>query len=211
MPLTNSKQFNIGEVQQWDRWYRANFLNSIAGFRAACLVGTVNTQCVANLSVFSQIVHLGADPALVGLINRPRAATPHTLKNIEDSGSFTLQHIPKQWIHQAHQTSAKYSDDVSEFSATGLTPFYVPGIVAPFVKECSIAWAAQLVEIVPITHNNTFLIIGKIETLFAPEHCIQADGFIDITLAQSVASVGLDAYFEASLLERIPYAKPNLG
>lgn len=208
MELTQAKQFEIAEVQQWDRWYRANFINSIAGFRAACLVGTVNTQCIPNLSVFSQLVHLGADPALVGLINRPRVATPHTLKNIEESGSFTLQHIPKTLLHKAHQTSAKYADDVSEFSAVGLTPFYIPGIVAPFVKECSIAWAAQLVEIVPITHNNTFLIIGKIQTLLAPETCIQVDGFVDISQAESVASVGLDAYYEANLIERIPYAKP---
>ncbi|HSK13781.1 MAG TPA: hypothetical protein VK907_11240, partial [Phnomibacter sp.] len=74
---------------QWERFYRANFLNTLSGFKATHLVATTGPQGSPNLSLFHNIVHLGADPALIGMVNRPRAAAPHTLANIEASGRWT--------------------------------------------------------------------------------------------------------------------------
>jgi hypothetical protein len=72
------KHFTIQEIKGWDRFYRGNFINSISGFKSVSLIGSVDRNHNANLAIFSNIVHLGADPALIGFINRPREASPHT-------------------------------------------------------------------------------------------------------------------------------------
>lgn len=201
---------DIQEIKQWDRFYRGNFVNSLSGFKSASLIGTINAQGVPNLAIFSNIVHLGADPALIGFINRPLAAAPHTIANIESSGVYTINHIAPNMVVQAHQTSAKYPDGISEFSQVGLTPEFVDGVLAPYVAESPIKYALSLKEIVPITHNNTFLVIGAItHVVLKTEQYVQADGFIDLSAAHSVASLGIDAYYECSKIGRYAYAKPN--
>ena len=65
-------------------------MNSLSGFRPVSLIATINEQGVSNLGVFSNIVHLGADPALIAFINRPREAAPHTIRNIEIRGKYTI-------------------------------------------------------------------------------------------------------------------------
>ena len=75
--------YSIAEIQSWDRFTRANFINTLSGFKSLSLIGTVNGKGISNLAIFSNIVHLGADPALIGFINRPLEAAPHTLQSIQ--------------------------------------------------------------------------------------------------------------------------------
>ncbi|MFZ4057097.1 MAG: flavin reductase family protein [Ferruginibacter sp.] len=201
------QHFPITAIQSWERFYRANFLNCISGFKPASLIGTVNLKQQTNLAVFSNIVHLGADPALIGIINRPIEAAPHTISNIKATGQFTINHINPSMVQQAHQTSAKYPEGVSEFDATGLTPIFKNGFNAPYVQESHIQIGLNLVEIIPITHNHTFLIIGAIEEIYLNEAIVQKDGFIQLDEAGSIVSAGIDAYYSTTLLERLPYAK----
>ena len=58
-------------LSTYDRFYRGNLINSLSGFKPASLIGTSDDQGRTNLAIFSNIVHLGADPALVGFVNRP--------------------------------------------------------------------------------------------------------------------------------------------
>ena len=113
--------FSLADIQSWERFYRGNFINSLSGFKSASLIATVNNEGMSNLAIFSNIVHIGADPALIGFVNRPREAAPHTISNIEATGAYTINLIPANLIEQAHQTSAKYPDEESEFAAVGLT------------------------------------------------------------------------------------------
>ena len=108
------QQFTPAEWQSWERFYRANFINSLTGFKSASLIGTVNAHGVPNLGMFSSMVHIGSDPALIGYINRPLAAAPHTLANIKAGGFYTVNHIHASFVEKAHQTSAKYPDEANE-------------------------------------------------------------------------------------------------
>jgi flavin reductase (DIM6/NTAB) family NADH-FMN oxidoreductase RutF len=201
--------FSINEIKEWDRFYRANFINSLQGFKPVSLLGTVNEKGQPNLAIFSNIVHLGADPALIGFINRPIEAAPHTLHNIELTGEYTINHIQPSFIKAAHQTSAKYPADQNEFTATGLTPIFLENCKAPFVAESAIKYGLQLVEIVPITHNRTFLVIGAITHVFLEEGLVKQDGFIDAHKAKSITSLGMDGYYSTEPVGRYEYAKPN--
>jgi hypothetical protein len=203
------QQFTPAEWQSWERFYRANFINSLTGFKSASLIGTINAQGVPNLGIFSSMVHIGSDPALIGYINRPVAAAPHTLANIKSNGFYTVNHIHASFVDKAHQTSAKYPDEVNEFSEVGLTEEYLEGINVPFVKESAIKYLLSLKEVVPITLNDTFLVIGQLEqVLIDPSLQPTADGFLELDQIGSICSNGLDAYYNTTLSDRYAYAKP---
>jgi flavin reductase (DIM6/NTAB) family NADH-FMN oxidoreductase RutF len=202
------KQFDLSEIQSWDRFYRGNFINSLSGFKSVSLIATCNTVGQANLAIFSNIVHIGADPALIGFINRPLVAAPHTIANIEAVGDYTINHIQESFVEKAHQTSAKYAADINEFKAVGLTEIYKGNCKAPFVGESNIQYSMKLVEIIPIKHNATFLVIGAVQNIYLDEEIIQPDGFIVLEKAGSITSLGIDGYYEAKQLARFDYAKP---
>ena len=204
------QQFTPVEWQSWERFYRANFINSLTGFKSASLIGTINAQGVPNLGMFSSMVHIGSDPALIGYINRPLAAAPHTLANIKSNGFYTVNHIHPSFVDKAHQTSAKYPDEVNEFAEVGLTEEYLEGINVPFVKESAIKYLLSLKEVVPITLNDTFLVIGQLEqVLIDPSLQPTPDGFLELDQLGSICSNGLDAYYKTTLIDRYAYAKPG--
>jgi flavin reductase (DIM6/NTAB) family NADH-FMN oxidoreductase RutF len=203
------QHITIDTVKTWERFYRANFINCLTGFKAVSLIASVNEKGQPNLGVFSSVVHLGSDPALIGFINRPLAAAPHTIDNIKATGVYTINHIHPAFAAQAHQCSAKYPVEANEFVEVGLTEMYLPNMVVPFVKESNVKYALSLVEIVPITHNNTFLVIGKVTDIILANSLIKDDGFLALEEAESLASLGVDAYYTTQIHARYGYAKPD--
>lgn len=199
--------FSLADIQSWERFYRGNFINSLSGFKSASLIATVNKEGISNVAIFSNIVHIGADPALIGFVNRPKEAAPHTLSNIEATGAYTINLIPANLIEQAHQTSAKYAE--SEFNAVGLTEEFTAYSKAPFVFESPVKYSMELKEIIPIKFNNTFFVIGAVTAVFADEQILAADGFLDLEKANIITSLGIDGYYATEKLARFSYAKPR--
>ncbi len=201
--------FSINEIKDWDRFYRANFVNCLSGFKPVSLIGTINNEQKPNLAIFSNIFHLGADPTLIGFINRPLAASPHTITNIKTTEQFTINHIQPAFLSKAHQTSAKYETGVSEFEETALKPIYKDNFKAPFVAESNIQLALNLVEIISIKHNGTFIVIGSLKDAYLDKELILDDGFIDIQKSGSIVSLGVDAYYSCEQIGRYEYARIN--
>ena len=202
------KHYTIAEIQGWSRIYRANFVNSLSGFKPVSLIATVGVDGQPNLAVFSNIVHLGADPALVGFINRPKEAAPHTIRNIEHTRCYTINHIRPAFVEKAHQTSAKYPENVNEFEAVGLNPVFKDGFSVPYVEESLVQMALTLSEIIPLS-NGTYLVVGALEHAYVDDQAVATDGFIELSKQESMVSLGLDAYYTTTPLQRFTYAKPD--
>lgn len=200
-------KISSNDLTEFDRFYRSNMINSLSGFKSVSLIGTINHSNQTNLAIFSNIVHLGADPALVGFVNRPLAAAPHTIANIQSTGFFTINHLNTTIIDASHQTSAKYPKEVSEFDTCSLTPEYAETFPAPYVKESNVKYGCKLKEIIPFTFNNTFFVIGEIEEIHFNENILTPDGFLRIDLADSICSLGIDGYYKTEFIKRLPYAK----
>jgi flavin reductase (DIM6/NTAB) family NADH-FMN oxidoreductase RutF len=79
------------EIEQLEKRYRTTFINSLAGFRQAVLVGTKSLDGSTNLAIFNSLIHLGASPALFGLISRPDTVQRDTLQNIIKTKEYTLK------------------------------------------------------------------------------------------------------------------------
>lgn len=207
MKFTHINTENLSEMPSR---YRAKFINSLSGFKSANLIGTQNADGQSNLAIFSSVVHLGASPALVGFVMRPDNGNKHTLNNIINSTHYTINQVASNFYKSAHQTSAAYTKEQSEFAQTNLSTSYIGNFKAPFVKESRLKFAVKVKEIVPITHNNTQFIIGEIVHIICEENAIQEDGYIDIEALETVCLSGLDSYHTSNRLNRLRYAKPNL-
>lgn len=196
------------ELMAMEQRVRANLINSVGGFKSVCLIGTNDLEGQSNLAIFNSIVHIGANPPLIGFIMRPDSVERHTLSNILETGYYTINHIHQGIYQQAHQTAAKYPKEVSEFVATGLTEEYINSFKAPYVKESAIQLGVVFKERIDITINHTMLIIGEIQEIYFPEHCFGADGYVNIEKAGSITCTGLDSYHITHQIERLAYAKP---
>ena len=200
--------FKKDDIEQFEQRYRTAFVNSLAGFRQAVLIGTKSVDGDTNLAIFNSLIHLGANPALFGLINRPDSVERHTLQNIIDTKEYTLNYVGAVYYKKAHQTSARYAKVISEFDEVGFKEIYHPFCKAPFVEEAIVKIAMKLEDIIPIPLNGTVLIIGSIMQVETDASMICQDGFVELSEAEILISQGLDAYFVSKKLGRLPYAKP---
>lgn len=196
------------EIEQLEQRYRTAFINSLAGFRQAVLIGTRSLSEKNNLAIFNSLIHLGANPALFGLMSRPDSVQRDTLQNILETKEYTLNFVQASNYKKAHQTSARYDKGISEFEKVGFTPVYNSGFRAPFVDEAVVKIAMKLEETIPVTINGTILIIGSILMIETNDGLVGDDGFVNLSASEVLISQGLDAYFTSTEIGRLPYAKP---
>jgi flavin reductase (DIM6/NTAB) family NADH-FMN oxidoreductase RutF len=193
-----------------DKIFRLNLINSCTGFKSANLLGTKSLNGVSNVAVFSSITHLGSNPPLIGFILRPTTVPRDTYRNIKDTGVFTVNHIYSDIIEDAHHTSAKYPDEVSEFTKTDLEEEFLGDFPAPFVKGAKIRLGCRFLNAYEIKENDTLLLVSAIEHVFIADQDIQQqDGWLKLENANTVAINGLDGYATTSLLDRYAYARPK--
>ena len=197
-------------ILDFEKLYRAAFINSLSGFKSANLIGTISSEGKTNLAIFSSVIHVGANPPLMGFLMRPVSVERNTYNNIKETGYFTINHINKEIFKQAHQTSARYEKDNSEFDACGLTPEYTETIKAPYVKESKIKIGLKFAEEQEIKSNVTIFMVGEIIEIILPDNVAAKDGFIDIEKAGTIATSGLDSYHETNRIARLSYAKPGI-
>jgi len=189
--------------------YRANFINSLSGFKSANLIGTQDSLGNCNLAIFSSVVHLGASPALVGFVMRPDNGSRHTLNNITETKCYTINQVSAGFFKQAHQTSARYLQQESEFEKTYLETQFMDGIAPPFVRASRLKYAVTLKEVIPIKLNSTLFIIGEITDVISDNTVIKSDGYIDIEALNTVNISGLDSYHTSKRILRLSHAKPE--
>ena len=205
----NLQHFTKSQIATFETLYRRNLMNTLIGFKNANLVATKSKNGQENLAIFNSLVHIGANPPHIGFVMRPTTVERHTYDNIHETGYYTFNHIHTNFIEKAHQTSAKYPKEISEFEACGLSAIYKNDFYAPYVKESHIQIGMKFVEEIFIKTNEVYLIIGEVQEFFVQEDCIRPDGFIDLSKAGTAVVSGLDAYYEAQEIARLSYARPN--
>lgn len=201
--------FSAQSIKDLDKFFRLNLINACTGYKSANLIATKSKQGISNVAVFSSVTHLGSNPPLVGFILRPLVVERQTWKNIEETGIFSINQIHSSIIEAAHLSSAKYPDEISEFSITDLEEEYLENFHAPFVKSSKIKIGLSLKEVCQIKANNTQLVVGAVEHLFIENNLVKKDGWINHEKAKTVAITALDTYSEGKQLDRFEYAKPH--
>lgn len=204
------QHLTLDDIQKMDRNYRREFVNSISGYKSANLIGTQNKEGQTNLAIFNSVQHIGANPPLISFILRPTTVARHTYENIvENDGYYTINLLTQPYIRQAHQTSAKYAKEVSEFTTCHFTPEYIPSFYAPFVQESPLKIGLQLEEEHLIRANDTRLIVGKVLHVLVNPDSLNDNGLVELEDLKAVALRGLDTYYKPQKIVRLSYARPS--
>ncbi|MBL0745560.1 flavin reductase family protein [Chryseolinea lacunae] len=198
---------NSNDILHWEDKYRIRFINSISGYKSVHLIGTQNAQGQTNLAIFNSVVHLGASPPLIGFVMRPLTVERHTYRNILAMECFTINHVHKSFLKQAHYTSAKFADTESEFTTCHLTEERVGQFAAPFVAESKIKLGLRLKEDITVRENGTHFMIGEIVHILIDDDLAEPDGQLDLERANDVCVTGLNQYSSVSKFIKLPAAK----
>jgi len=191
-----------------DRHQRRNFVNTLSGIRSTQLIGTQSPDGINNLGLFNSVVHIGATPPSLGFIMRPLTVVRQTYNHLKSLGHYTFNQVHEDIYQQAHQASAKYPTDQSEFTATGLTPQFGKHCKAPYVQEAYIKIGLEFAEEHYIQINHTWLIVGRIIEVILPENAINDTGHVDTAAFQGIGVSGLDTYYQLKHKKTLPYARP---
>jgi len=120
-----------------------------------------------------------------------------------------VNQVNKKIFKEAHHTSAKYEDGISEFSKTNLNEEFLDGFQAPYVRESAIKIGCTYQNEYHIKENGCLLIIGAIEHVYLPKEVVHEDGWVQLDKANTVSAIGLDGYALPQLLDRFAYARPD--
>ena len=198
---------SLQDIEALPRIKRLNIINSVTGIKPANLIATKSESGQTNVAIFSSVVHLGSNPALVGFVFRPQDETPRdTYINIQATSFYTINQVPTNLIEKAHYTSAKFSTEISEFDRCGFQEEYLFNFPAPFVKGCQLKMGLEMVEEIPITVNRTILMIGRILHLQFPDSMMDDEGNLNLEVINTAGISGVNSYYELNRIGQFPYA-----
>lgn len=200
--------FTGQDIKKMERIKRLTLINAITGIKPANVIGTISPQGICNLAIFSSVVHLGSNLALLGFILRPVGEdTPgHTYRNLLATKQYTINQINSNFIENAHYTSAKFETNVSEFEQCRLTPEFIDKFTAPFVQESSMKIGMRFIEEIPIKINNTRMIIGEVEHLIFKDKAVDENGLLNLEELDAIGISGLDTYYSLKKIKSLSYA-----
>ena len=201
--------YTESEIKELNSITRLKLMNSITGIKSANLIGTISEKGCTNLAIFSSVVHLGSNPALIGFVMRPNKDVKRdTLDNILETKQFTINHVHSTFIEKAHYTSLSFNHDQSEFDYCNLESFYIDNYLPPFVKESKVKLGLKLNEIIPIKSNGCKFIIGEVEHILIDDsiHLIN-EGSINLDESNSVGVGGLNSYYTMNKITELPFPR----
>lgn len=201
--------FDNKDINNLDKIYRINLINSCSGFKSANLLGTISEDGITNVAVFSSVTHLGSNPPTLGFILRPTTVPRNTHKNLKDLGYFTINHIWEDIFEDAHHTSAKYPDNISEFDMTNLEPEFKGEFKAPFVKNAPVQMSMKFVEEIYVPSNNVMLVVAQIQELYVKDELLEKDGLINLSKGNVATINGLDTYAIPKFKKQLSYQRPK--
>jgi flavin reductase (DIM6/NTAB) family NADH-FMN oxidoreductase RutF len=198
---------SVEQIERWDSIYRRTLMNAVSGPRSLFLMGTSHANGTPNLGLFFNLLHVGAHPPLLGVLFRPLTVPRHSYSNLMESSECTLNLVTESMVPQAHQASANFAEEISEFEAVGLGAEYHHGFRSPAVAESPLQMGLRPIEEHQIKSNGTILVVLKLEWMRLASGFVSPEGFLRLEKMQAAVSNGLDGYAGLARSQRFAYAK----
>ncbi|OUW60842.1 MAG: hypothetical protein CBD58_04025 [bacterium TMED198] len=201
------KIININDLRKVDRFKGAELITSASGIKPATLVGSISTKGITNLAVFSSIVHLGSNPAYIGVVVRPQTSRrSDTYLNVKETKLFTINQFTKDIIYKGHKTSTKVDSSVSEFEYAGLEEQYIDDFKPPFVKKSKLKIALKYDHEIKLINRCT-LVVGRVMFIAVDDVDTDiADGSLDLENLEAIGVDGSGSYYSIKKKESHKYS-----
>jgi flavin reductase (DIM6/NTAB) family NADH-FMN oxidoreductase RutF len=122
-----------------------------------------------------------------------------TLRNILDTGEFTINLVSEPMLERMHRSSLALPPDVSEFDLVGLRPRKSLKVLAPGVEDSPVTFEMRLRQVMTVEGTSSTIVLGDV-VLFQVREGLLKDGQALPEALQTVGRLGQDSY---TVVERI--------
>lgn len=178
--------------------------------RPIAWVSTVSAGGRTNLAPFSFFQGVtSAPPSLLFVpVNTRDGTKKDTVRNLEEVPEFVVNVVPQALGQQMNATSAMLPYGESEFEAFGVASAPSTSVQPPRVAATPVAFECRVHQIVPVGEGPfaANIVIGLIQSVYARDDVLGADGWPDAGKLDLIARLGGDAY--ATTRERFSLERP---
>ncbi|MBA3853086.1 MAG: flavin reductase family protein [Gemmatimonas sp.] len=177
---------------------RHRWLTPLIAPRPIAFVSTLSAGGVGNLAPFSFFAMGGQSPQGVAICpTADRNGNPKdTLRNIRETGEFTINIVSREMAERVNQASAPYPFDVDEFDVTGFTRAASAAVKPPRVAEAPAALECRVFQIVPQGDGpmHGTWVLGEVLHVWVRDELLAADGLPDTAKVHPAARMGRDEW-----------------
>lgn len=166
-------------------------------------IGTRSANGVNNLAPYSFFNAVGDKPKLVMFASSGRK---DSLRNIEDTGVFTVSFVSRSLLKAMNESSAPVPSEVDEFTLSGLEAAEAQLVNAPFVRDAAAALECRATMITTLQDmegkpTDSHMVVGQVVGIHIAERVVR-NGRFDLALADPIMRLGymdyagIDALFE---------------
>ncbi len=180
--------------------------------RPIALVSTMDKDRVGNLAPFSFFNLGGMNPPSVMFcpLNDRQGVVKDTVRNIEQTGEFTISLVTRGMADDMNQASWTYPPGVDEFDQVGFTRAASAKVAPGWVAESPVAMEGRLFQMVrhgegPLASNY---IIGEVVQLHVQDRFLR-DGVPDHRALGLIGRLGGDDYCHVAGDSIFPLPRPE--
>jgi len=190
-----------------------HYLLGSVGPRPIAFASTISEDGTTNIAPFSFFNVFSANPP-IAIFSPARSGRTNTTKdtynNVKAVPEVVINIVNYDMVHQMSLASSPYSEDISEFEKSGLTPVK-SDLVKPFrIKESPVQFECKVIEVKELGQEGGAgnLVICEIIKLHIAEEVLNESGAIDQHKIDLVARMGGNWYCRADQNSMFEIAKP---
>jgi len=190
-----------------------HYLLGSVGPRPIAFASTISEDGTTNIAPFSFFNVFSANPP-IAIFSPARSGRTNTTKdtynNVKVVPEVVINIVNYDMVHQMSLASSPYSEDISEFEKSGLTPVK-SDLVKPFrIKESPVQFECKVIEVKELGQEGGAgnLVICEIIKLHIAEEVLNESGAIDQHKIDLVARMGGNWYCRADQNSMFEIAKP---
>ena len=152
-----------------------HLLNAAIGPRPVAWISSLSEHGVANIAPHSYTTVFALNPPIVGFVS---TGIKDTVRNVRATGNFVYHISSVKLVERLNRTAADFPPEISEFDWAGLTRQQSDLVSSFRVLEAPIAFECQLVDVIQIAGQLSFLVLGEIVRAHISEE-VMTGGRID--------------------------------
>jgi len=179
--------------------------------RPIAWTGSRSAAGVSNLAPFSFFMGVSTRPPslAISVARRPDGGLKDTVRNILDTGVFTVSIVPHAHAAEMNQCAAPWPEEISEFQACGLNEVMGDRVQAPRPAEALASMECKLVHVHDM--GSTHLMVGEVLLYHLDDSIMTVDSrgcaVVDAMAMDAVCRLGTRDY--ARIRETFTLGRPS--
>jgi flavin reductase (DIM6/NTAB) family NADH-FMN oxidoreductase RutF len=177
--------------------------------RPIAWVMSLSATGVPNLAPFSYFTIASSDPPILLFCPQPRpdGSPKDTLRNVRETGAFTIHIVSEALVAPMNQTSASLPPGMSEVEWAGLATIPGTQIAVPRLADAPVAFECRVEQIVAAAADaGAAVVFGRVLCCHLRDD-VYNDGYVRLDALQPVARLAGNDY--ARISDTFSLARPH--